>query len=121
MNDVYKKKTGKCLPITITPEMKQQIKQFKESLIDIRNTPECSSDFDVATIDIILNQLDDYDRNLLLAFYSFGDASYLTLSRKLGISRTIATRKIKIIHNKIKELNNVTKTPNNKPRCHPDS
>lgn len=119
MNEVIKKSKRKCVPIVITPEIREQIKFFKERLIEIGDNPTESSEFDARTIDIILNELDDYDRNILIAYYAIADGSSTKLSTVFNISPPIIIRKIKLIHNKIQELNDVPKTANNKPRCNP--
>ena len=120
MNEIIKKDRCKCLPIVITPEMRAKIKFFKERLTYLLENPTESSEFDAKTIDIVLNQLDDYDRNMLFAYYELADCSVTSLSRIFNISIPVIKRKIKMIHNKIKELNDVPKSTNNKPRCNPD-
>ena len=120
MNEVLKKERQKCVPIIITPEIRDKIRLFKERLTYILEDPTISSEFDAKTIDIILNQLDDYDRNFLIAFYELADCSVTKLSRIFNISIPVVKRKIKLIHNKIKELNDIPKSANNKPRCNPD-
>lgn len=119
-NEIIKKKRVKCVPIVITPELKEQIRSFKELLIDIRDNPEETSEFDAKTIDIVLNDLDDYDRNLILAYFRIANGSYAELSRLLGIPTPLLNRKIKSILNKIQELNDIPKTANNQPRCNTD-
>lgn len=116
MNEVLKKSTYKCVPIVITPKIRQEIKMFKENLEDIRDTPYKSSEFDARTIDIILNELDDYDRNLIIAYYAIGECSYAKLSRAIGISQPVLFRKLNLIHEKIKEINDTPKSAHNKPR-----
>lgn len=120
MNEILVKPRQKCVPIVITPEIKEQIKIFKDNLIEIRDTPCLSSTFDARTVDIILNELDDYDRNVLIAYYSIADCSYVKLSSLFGISPPVLHRKIKLILNKIKELNDTPKSPNNQPRGYPN-
>lgn len=120
MNEIITKKRIKCVPIVITPEIKEQIRIFKDNLLEIRVNPEYSSEFDAKTIDIVLNDLDDYDRNVLIAFYSIADCSYVKLSSLFGISPPVLHRKIKLILNKIKELNDTPKSPNNQPRGYPN-
>lgn len=121
MNEVLKKERGKCVPIVITPEIREQIKFFKERLLLIYDDPTMSSEFDVRTIDIIFNELDDYDRNLLFAYYAIADCKYSNLAKLFNVSQPVILRKITTILNKIKELNDTIRTPNNEPRCYPDN
>ena len=116
MNDIYKKLNSKCVPLVITPQVREHIRLFKESLQCIKDDPTISSEFDARTIDIILNELDDYDRNLLIAYYSIAESSVAKLSRLIGISQPVIHRKLKVIHKKIIDLNDTPKTVNNKPR-----
>lgn len=120
MNEIIKKARIKCVPIVITPEIREQIRLFKERLTYLLDHPELSSEFDAKTIDIVLNQLDDYDRNILIAYYELANCSITSLSRIFNISPTVLKRRIKIIHNKIIELNDVPKSSNNKSSCNPD-
>lgn len=121
MNEVLKKPRGKCVPIVITPQIREQIKSFKERLMIIYNDPTMSSEFDVRTIDIIFNELDDYDRNLLFAYYALADCKYSQLAKLFNVSAPVMLRKINMIQNKIKELNDTVRTPNNEPRCYLDN
>lgn len=121
MNEIITKEKIKCVPIVITPEIKEEVRLFKENLEYLRDNPECSSDFDVRTINIILNELDDYDRNILIAFYTLADTRVCNLSRLFNISTSVLSNRINNIMNKIKELNDTPKSPHNKPRGNPDN
>lgn len=119
MNEILVKKKRKCVPLVITPEIKDQIRIFKERLIDCGNRPDETSEFDANTIDIVINRLDDYDTNLLIAYYTIGDCSASKLAKIFNTSQPVIRRKITLIHDKIKELNDVPKTANNQPRYNP--
>lgn len=119
MTEVIKKKGVRSGPITITPAIRQQIKEFRERLIMTGSMPEETSAFDARTIDIIINELDDYDRNMILAYYSVADGSPMLLARLLKVSPPVVIRRMRKIVNKIKELNDIPKSPNNKPRVNP--
>ena len=121
MNEVYRKKHLKSVPLIITPEIKHHISLFKESLQCMKDNPEESSAFDARTIDIILNELDDYDKNLLIAYYSIADCCYSKLSKLIGISSQVIHRRLKLIHKKIQEINDTPKSTYNQPRCNPDN
>lgn len=120
MTEIYKK-DGKCLPITIDSTIRSKIDSFRTRLIQMAEQPDETSAFDVTTIDIILNKLDDYDRNLLIAYYAVADCSPTKLGNALGIDRTLIHRKITKIINDIKKLNDTTKSPFNRTRVCYDS
>lgn len=119
MNEIIKKARIKCVPIVITPEIREQIRLFKERLSHMLEDNIVDS-YDAKTIDIVLNQLDDYDRNILIAYYELANCSITTLSRIFNISKEVLKRRIKIIQNKITELNDVPKSSNNKSSCNSD-
>lgn len=114
------KDKGKHLPIVITPEVRNEVSSFKKRLEQMAEYEDETSYFDVKTIEIILNELDDYDRNILLAFYSCANCSSTILGKLLGISSSVAGTRVKSIQKKIKKLNNVPKTIHNPTRCNPD-
>ena len=119
MNEIIKKSRFKSVPIVITPEIREQIRLFKERLTDMLED-NIVDNYDAKTIDIVLNQLDDYDRNILIAYYELANCSITNLSRIFNISKEVLKRRIKIIQNKIIELNDVPKPTNNKSHCNPD-
>lgn len=118
MNTMLKKGNSKAL--VITPEVRREIREFRDRLIDIRERPDETSHFDVRTIDIIINELDDYDRNMLLAYYSIGEGRPSVLAKYLNITPQAVILRIDKILNKIKKLNDVPKTTYNSVRCCPD-
>lgn len=118
MNTMLKK--GNSKPLVITPEVRREIREFRDRLIDIRERPDETSHFDVRTIDIIINELDDYDRNMLLAYYSIGEGRPSVLAKYLNITTQAVVLRMNKIHNKIKKLNDVPKTNYNCVRCSPD-
>ena len=63
----YKRK-NKSMPMTITTEVRAAIESFKNRLIEMAEQPDETSAFDAYSIYLIMNYLDDYERNLLLAF-----------------------------------------------------
>lgn len=108
------------IPLVITPEIKRQIADFKQRLMDIKDHPEESSDYDVRTIDIILNELIDYDRNFIIAYYTIANCNKCELARIMGTSPPVIADRLKNIVKIIHKLNDVPKTPNNQPRSYPD-
>ena len=104
-------------PLVITLEVREEIKEFKDRLLDMRNRLDETSDFDVKSIDIIFNELDDYDRNMLFAYYSIGECSPTKLAKYLDVTSQCVRYRITKILNKIKQLNDVPKTAHNHYRC----
>lgn len=118
--EILKKPVGKSVPLTITNEIKEHIKIFKDNLQIMYNDRTQTSNFDMNTIHIILNVLDDYDRNLLIAYYSIAECNISKLEEVLGVSKQALSRRLKLIEEKIKELNDVPKTIYNQPRSNFD-
>lgn len=119
MTEILKKKGVRSGPITITPEIREQIREFRDRLIDTGSRPDETSAFDARTIDIIINELDDYDRNMILAYFSVADGSPMLLARLLKVSPPVVIRRMRQITNKIKQLNDTPKTTYNQPRLNP--
>lgn len=89
-------------------------------LIQMAGEEDETSDFDRTTVDIITNQLDDYDRNILLAYYAVADCSPTKLAKLLGINNSSISHKIKRIIKIIKSKNATPKTAHNHPRKYLD-
>lgn len=119
MTETYKKTGKKSVPLVITPEMKAEIKDFKDRLVDAASRPDETSEFDRHSVDIIMNELDDYDRNLLIAYYALTDCNAKRLASILNVTDKTVAFHIKKIMNKIKTLNDTPKTPRNQPRINP--
>lgn len=117
MNDsiTYTKK-GKCSPITIDSQVRSKIDSFKNRLMQMAEQPDETSAFDVNSIDIILNRLDDYDRNLLLAYYAVAECSPTKLGMLIGIDKTIVSHRISNLIKKITKMNDAPKSYLNMPR-----
>lgn len=111
------KKTGpKPTKIKITPEIRAEIESFKNRLIQMANEPDETSQFDVATINLILKDLSAYDRNILIAYYAVANCSSTTLGKMLGVSNATIACRIKSIINKLKKNNVTIRTLHNSPR-----
>lgn len=109
-------KAGKNVPITITPEIRKHIELYKKRLQEMADQPDETSEFDRITIDIIINKLCDYDRNIICAYYTIAECSPTKLARLLGSSQSVISHKVKKIHKLITELNDTPKTHYNNPR-----
>lgn len=109
--------TRKLKKITIIDDsIKTHLNRFKESLIEQMNDPTITSAFDAETIRIILQDLDDAERNLILAHYGVCDGDACETSKVFNCcAATIENRIIKI-RNKIILLNDTPKTIYNCPR-----
>lgn len=83
--DILKKSRGKSVAIKIDDDIRAQIKAFKDRLIEMSEYDELR-DIDIKTIQFIINELDEYDRNILIAFYAVADQSPSKLGRMLGVS-----------------------------------
>ena len=119
MTEVYRKHYSR--PIYITPEMKARIQEYRDSLIEIANNPELSSEFDARTINIVLNELNDYDRNFILAYYAIANGVKGDLAKAFNCTFNAIHRRIIEITNKIKELNDTPRTTYNQPRANTDN
>jgi len=100
MTQTYKKPKGKSAPITINADVRRQIKSFTEGLSMWLDDPTVDEQSKEA-IDYILNKLDTYDKNILLAYYAFESEGPCHLARLLGISPSIAVTRVKKIQQKI--------------------
>lgn len=120
MTETFTKK-GKCRPITIDSQVRSKIESFKNRLLQMAEQPDETSAFDARSIDIIINKLDDYDRNLLIAYYAVADCSPTRLGDLIGIDKTMVSQKIKKIINNIKKENDIPKSNLNMPRLRCDN
>jgi hypothetical protein len=112
---------GKCSPITIDSTVRGRIESFRQRLIQMSEQPDETSAFDVKSVDIIINGLDDYDRNLLLAYYAVAECSPTKLGNLIGIDKTIVSHKINRIIKYLKNHNDVPKSHLNIPRMRCDN
>lgn len=110
------KRGRKPVQLSITPELKSQITHFRARLEEMVSYTDETSEFDVETVRIILNELDDADRNIILAYYGVVNNSPTTLARLLGTTSQTIISRVRRITTQIKKLNNANKTPYNLPR-----
>lgn len=111
----YKRK-NKSMPMTITSDVRAAIESFKNRLIEMAEQPDETSAFDAYSIYLIMNYLDDYERNLLLAFYSIADCSPTKLSKYIGVPATCICHRIKRLKKKLADKNDIPKSTLNRPR-----
>lgn len=110
------KRGRKPVQLSITPELKSQIMHFRARLEEMTSYPDETSEFDVETVRIILYELEDADRNIILAYYGVANCSPTTLARLLGTNPDTILSRVRRITTQIKKLNNANKTPYNLPR-----
>lgn len=98
--DIIKKNVGKCQPIIIDDDLKYQIKSFKNRLLEMREYEEVDYR-ESLIIDAIFNDLDEYDRNILIASQIITSKS--SLGRLLGTTPSV-------IYSRITKINKILKT-----------
>lgn len=90
------KKKGKCVPITIDRETRRRVKSFKDRLREYVLYDEVS-DLHKLVIKVILEELDSYDQNILIAYYDLAGESAYRLAGMLGVGSYVITSRIKKI------------------------
>lgn len=96
--DIIRKDKGKCSAIIINEAVQREVHNFKIRLKEMAESPddECRP-IDKFSIQVILNELDEFDQNIIIAFYSVADCNCTILSKTLGVySWIIRTRINKI-------------------------
>lgn len=94
METIYKSK-GKFIPIVIDDEVRRRVKSFKDRLKEMSEYDEIST-LDKLSVRIILEELDPYDQNILIAYYDYG-GSATELGRMLQVSPQVIYSRIKKI------------------------
>lgn len=99
-----KKAKGKSKPITINKETQRSIASFKFRLKEMLDNQEVSEQHQ-KLIHYLLNDLEDYDLNILIAYFDQANCSASKLSKLLGLDPSNITSKINKI---IKECRSST-------------
>lgn len=99
-----------------TPELKKELQEFKQRLLDTASSPNETSNFDVESIRIILEDLNDTDRLLILTCYGVCDGSEYHTSKIFNVSNAYVRHRIKSILKYINKHNDNIKTRHNMPR-----
>lgn len=94
MIETLKKSKGKSKPITINSDVRRKIESFKIRLLDETKADPTTKE----AIYFILNELEPYECNILLAYFEWGNQA----SKMLGITPMILQSNVKKILNKIK-------------------
>ena len=95
-----KKDKGKFVPITIDRNLQRRIKSFKDRLTQMVENDEISNS-EKEGIYYILNELDTYDLNLLIAYFEY-NCSPSPVAKVLGVQPSVVSSRIKKILNKCK-------------------
>lgn len=97
---VMKKPNGKSKAIIIDYRTQSIIRSFKERYRELLNTDDEVRDIDKITISVILNELDEFDQNILIAYFAIADSSPTKLAKVFGVAPSVITSRInKIIKN----------------------
>lgn len=106
----------KAKELPTPPEVKDLVQEFKRRLIDTASRPDETSAFDVETVRIIMEELNDTDRAILLTCYGICDGSTYQTSKIFKTSNTMIAYRLKKIMKYIKEHNDTPRTTYNLPR-----
>lgn len=93
---ILKKPSGKSSAIIIDHRTQMAIKSFK---LRYRQILESDYDDEVRPIDkititVILNELDEFDQNILIAYYAIADSSSTKLAKVFGVAPSVITSRI---------------------------
>lgn len=97
---VIRKNRGKSKPIRIDSSVQNKVRKFKIRLQEMSDNNEVRL-IDNKVISYILNNLDDYDANILIAYYDIAECSPTALGKMMGVSASVITSRIKKIIKKI--------------------
>lgn len=101
MEETIRKDKGKYIPYTIDDSVRSRIKSFSEMLLNLKEDYGPDSKQSRA-IDVILNELDNYDRNIIIAFFEYNQSPTI-LGKLLGVSPAVILSRITKIKKTIKE------------------
>ena len=99
--------------LTLPDDIKGSFKEFRDALYERMITPTLSSAYDAETIRIILEDLDDVERNLILAYYGTCEGDIKLACKLFKTTQNTFNKNFDKIIEKIKSLNNVSKTTYN--------
>lgn len=95
--DLIRKSTGKSVTIKIDSDLQRQIKSEKDHLRDLYDNEEELSPLHRASIKVILNDLDDYDLNILLAHFIISGGKDCYTAKLFGVSPSTIKKRIEKI------------------------
>lgn len=91
---VLKKPSGKSKAIIIDYRTQSIIRSFKERYRELLNTDDEVRDIDKISIQVILNELDEFDQNILIAYFAIADSSPTKLAKVFGVAPSVITSRI---------------------------
>lgn len=101
--DIVTKKSGKCAKIVIGPEIRLQIQLFKKRIAEMAKYDDLPIK-QQQTAYVVLNELDDYDANIFIAYYAVAGESTSKLAKLFGVSQTVIYTRLNKIKKLIEEL-----------------
>lgn len=107
-------KSKKTIPTP--PEIKDQLNEFKNRLLDMASRPDETSEFDAESVRIIMEDLSELDRSLLFTVYGVCDGSYSRASNIWQASPTFVRYRLNRALKYIAEHNDTPRTTYNLPR-----
>lgn len=107
--------------LTAIEDVKPKMQAFKQRLYEMMIYPDETSAFDAETIRIILEDLPDVDRNIILVYFGVCDCSISYTAKCFKCTYATIHTRIRKILNKIIETNDTPKTRYNMPRECPDN
>lgn len=101
---IIRKPNGKSKAIRIDYSTQTEIKSFKNRYRQILESDYDDEvrPIDKITITVILNELDEFDQNILIAFYAIADSSPTKLARVFGVAPSVITSRINKIQNYVR-------------------
>ena len=106
----------KAKELPTPPEVKGLVQEFKRRLIDTASRPDETSEYDAETVRIIMDELSDTERAILLVCYGICDGSTHQTAKLFNTSGNVISYRIKKIMKYITERNDTPKTTYNLPR-----
>lgn len=106
----------KAKEILTPPEIKEQVQEFKRRLIDTASRQDETSAFDAETVRIIMEELSDTDRAILLACYGICDGSSYHTAKLFNTTPCCIRYRIERTLKYITERNDTPRTTYNLPR-----
>mgnify|MGYP007130666138 CR=1 FL=1 len=98
------------------PEVKDGVKEFKKRLLDMASRPDETSAFDAESIRIIMEELSDTDRAILLTCYGLCDGSVYYTAKIFKVTPAFVNYRITHAIKYINQRNDATRTAYNMPR-----
>lgn len=101
---IIRKPNGKSKAIRIDHSTQTAVKSFKNRYRQILES-DCDDEvrpIDKITITVILNELDEFDQNILIAFYAIADSSPSRLAKLFGVAPSVITSRINKIQNYVR-------------------